>query len=90
MCGGLSTRQFDGMEALQDVSNLHVIEVGDAQPAFKPGAYLAGIILETLQGAEPGGVDNPAIADHTNLRVALDDAIQHLAASLNAWRAFSS
>src|SRR5437879_13031779 len=64
-------------EAFENVADLYVVEVGNACAALKSRAYLAGVILETLQGAELRRVNYGVVAQHADLCVALQDAIHH-------------
>ena len=58
----------------------HVIEIGDARAALKPGANFAGVVLEAFQGTELGGVNHGAVTQHANLPVAFEHAIHDVAA----------
>src|SRR5207302_2660843 len=80
LSGGFRGAHLGNAEAFQEIADLNVIEIGDAGAAFKAGAHLAGIILESLQGTELRGVNHRPVAQHTDLRVALQDAIDYVAA----------
>src|SRR6266853_5442528 len=75
LSGSFCGAHFRYAKAFENVADLYVVEVGHACAALKSGAYFAGVILETLQGAELRRVNHLAIAPHAHLRVALQDAI---------------
>src|SRR6266853_1568314 len=68
------------MEAFENVPNLDVVEVGDARTALKAGADFVGVVLEPAQRTDAPGIDHDAFAQHTDLGVALEYAIQHVTA----------
>src|ERR1700693_5131615 len=77
--GGFRGRNLGYLEAFQNIANLHVIEIGDARAALKPGADFADVVLEAFQGTEFGGVNNGAVTQHANLSVAFEHAIHDVA-----------
>src|SRR5713226_4920575 len=79
LSGGFRSAHLSNAEAFQDIANLHVVEIGDACAAFKPSANFAGVILESLQRVEFRSVDHRAFTQHADLRVAFQDAIDHVA-----------
>src|SRR5712692_8544731 len=77
--GGLRRRQLLHLEALQDVADLHVVEIGDAGAALEAGANLADVFFEAPQRAELGRVDYHAVAHDAHLRIALEHSVLHIA-----------
>src|SRR6267378_5243747 len=71
-------------ETFEDVADLDVIKISNAGAAFETRAYFAGVILETLQRTELRGINHRTIAQHSHLRVALQDPVDHVAASNRA------
>src|ERR1700733_13344 len=72
--------EFGHLEAFQNVADLDVVEIGDAHAALKAGAHFAGIVLEALQRAELRSIDHRAFAHDANLRIALEYAVDDVAA----------
>src|SRR5216683_3652822 len=85
--GGFRGAHLRYVEAFENVADFHIVEVGHARAAFESCPHFAGVILEALQRAELRRVNDRAVADHPNLRVALEDAVQDVAARHRA-RAF--
>src|ERR1700730_10042978 len=65
--GGLRGAEFRHLEALQDVADFHVVEVGNARAALETGAHLAGVVLEAFERAELRRVGHRAIPQDPNL-----------------------
>src|SRR5713101_865049 len=91
LSGGFRGAHLANAEAFQDIADLDVVEIGDTCAAFKTSANFAGVILEALQGVELRRIDHRAFTQHAHLRVAFQDAIDHVAAcnrprALNAER----
>src|ERR1700674_4678106 len=80
LSGGFRGADLGDAEAFQDIADLHVIEIGDSCSAFKTSADFAGVILESLQRVELRRVNHRPVAQHADLRVALQDAIDYVAA----------
>src|SRR5882724_1631025 len=80
LSGGFRGAHLGNAEAFQDIAYFNVVEIRNAGSAFKTGADFAGVILESLQGVELGSVNHRSFAQHAHLRVALQDAIDHVAA----------
>src|SRR6266404_7423965 len=80
LSGGFRGAHLANAEAFQDIADLHIVEIGDARAAFKTSTDFAGIILESLQRIELRRVNYRPIAQHADLRVALQDAIDYVAA----------
>src|ERR1700694_3245244 len=80
LSGGFRVAHLANAEAFQDIADLHVVEIGDARAAFETSADFTRIILESLQRIELRRVDDRPIAQHADLRVALQDAIHHVTA----------
>src|SRR5580765_4717329 len=76
---GFRAADFLNAEGLENVPDLHIIEVGDAHAALKSGADFAGVVLEALQRAELGSIDDHAIADDADLRGAVEHAVHDIA-----------
>src|ERR1700674_4127221 len=77
LSGSFCGAHLGNAEAFQDVADLHIVEVRYARAAFKAGTHFAGVVLEALQRAELRRVDHRTIANHANLRVALQHAVDH-------------
>src|SRR5262249_50248015 len=73
-CDALGDKRFD------HVAFLYVIEVGDVDAAFHAVAHLAGVVFEALERADLAFVDLYAVAHQPDLGLALDHAIEHVAA----------
>src|SRR6476646_9165305 len=69
-----------GHEGLNHVSFFHVIEIGDVDAAFHAIAHFAGVVFKALERADPAFVDLHAVAHQAHVGIALDYAIQHVAA----------
>src|SRR5271168_4530978 len=67
-------------ETFEKIADLDVVEVAHADAAFETGAHFAGVIFEALQRTVLRAVDHGAIAHDADLRVALEDAVDHVAA----------
>src|SRR6266436_6266718 len=80
LSGGFRGTYLRDCETFKDVADLDVIEISNARAAFKTRAYFAGVILEALQRAELRGVNHRTIAQHSHLRLALQDPVDHVAA----------
>src|SRR5713101_1201762 len=80
LSGGFRGARLGNAKAFQDIADLHVVEIGDSRAAFKTSAHFACVILESLQRAELRCVNHNSFAQHAHLRVALQDAIDHVAA----------
>src|SRR5216684_8192030 len=80
LSGSFRGAHLGNAEALQDVADLNVVEICDAGAAFKSGADFTGIIFESLQRVELRRVNHSSVAQHAHLRVALQDAVNHVAA----------
>src|SRR5258708_394385 len=80
LSGGFRGAHLANAEAFQDIADLHIVEISYARAAFETRTDFAGIILESLQRIELRRVDDRPIAQHADLRVALQDAIDHVAA----------
>src|SRR5262249_14266918 len=68
--------------ALDAVADLDVVVAGDLQAALHALADLTDVVLEALEGLQPGGpvgrrVDHHAAADHPDLGVALHHPLGH-------------
>src|SRR3984893_2749376 len=72
--------QLYDLEAFKNVANLDVVEIGDADSAFKAGTDFAGVVLEALQRTELGGVDDYPVAQHADLGIAFHQAVENIAA----------
>src|SRR4051812_5249509 len=55
LCGRQHCRRLLYVEALDDVADFDVIEVGNADTAFHTVAHFAGIIFETLERPDLAG-----------------------------------
>src|SRR6267154_5337822 len=80
LSGGFRGAHLANAEAFQDIADLDVVEISDTCAAFKTSANFAGVILEALQRVELRRIDHRAFTQHAHLRVALQDAIDHVAA----------
>src|SRR5439155_12626755 len=80
LSGGFRGAHLADAETFQDVANLDIVEIRHTRSAFKPGANFAGVILESLQRVELRGINYRTFAQHAHLRVALQDAVNHVAA----------
>src|SRR6266849_5763619 len=80
LSGGFRGARLGNAKAFQDIADLHVVEIGGSRAAFKTSAYFGCVILESLQRAELRCVNHNSFAQHAHLRVALQDAIGHVAA----------
>src|SRR5687767_7567429 len=67
------------LEALDDVADLHVVEVHDADAALEAFADLAGVVLEALERRDLSGVDDRPVADQPHLRLPIDGALGDVA-----------
>src|SRR4029453_6652578 len=76
LCHPLHLEHFD------DVANLDVVEVLQADTALEPGLHLGDVVLEAAQGGELAFPHDDAVANQASLGVALsrDAAITDLAA----------
>src|SRR5262249_49884950 len=62
-------------EHLDDIADLDVVELLEADAALEPGLHLADIVLEPAQRPDLPLVDDDVVADQARLRVAgADDA----------------
>src|SRR6266568_5158524 len=77
---GFCGAHFGDVEAFQNVANLDVIEVGHARTAFETRAHFAGVVFEPLQRTQLRRVNNCSVANHANLRFALQNSIDDVAA----------
>src|SRR6516164_6072333 len=68
-------------ERLDDVAGLDVTVVGDANAAFHAVAHFAGIIFEAPQRAHLALEHDHIVAQQSHFGIALDKAIDHVAAS---------
>src|SRR3954466_16073905 len=73
-------RDLLGAIALDDVADLEVVEVLDADAALEPFAHLAHVFLEATERRDRAVVDLHAIADDARTTLAVDDAAAHVAA----------
>src|SRR5690348_5604056 len=80
LSGSFRGAHLGDIETFQDVADLNVVEVGYPRTAFKAGAHFTGIVFEAFQGTQLRCINHCAVANHPNLRVALEDAIHHVAA----------
>src|SRR6266849_1458543 len=80
LSGGFRGTDLRDRETFKDVADLDVIEISNARAAFKTRAYFAGVILEALQRTELRSVNHRTIAQHSHLRLALQDPVDHVAA----------
>src|ERR1700733_1622776 len=76
---GFGGRKLGHLEAFQNVADLDVVEVRDADAALEPGTNFARVVFETLQRTQLRRVDYRFIAQHAHLRIALEDAVDHVA-----------
>ena len=53
---------FNGLKGFDDVADLDVVEVFEADAAFVALDHFAGVVLEALEGADLAGVDHHAVA----------------------------
>lgn len=54
------------VEGLDDIALLPVVEAGDADPAFRSLRDLVGVLLEMAERIDASGVNDLAIAQHTD------------------------
>src|SRR5712692_11658197 len=80
LSGGFRSAHLGNAEAFQDIADLHVVEIGDTYAALKSSTNFAGVILESLQGVELRRINHSTFTQYADLRVALQDAIDHVAA----------
>src|SRR5688572_22056115 len=66
---------------LDDVTDLQVVEVLDADTALEAFAHFADVVLEALQRGDRAVVDLDAIADETHAALPVDHAAAYHAAS---------
>src|SRR5438445_2514671 len=66
--------------ALDRVALPHILVVLERHAAFLAGAYLARIVLETLQLRQLAVVDDDVVADEADIGAALHHAVGHAAA----------
>src|SRR5271154_4356391 len=78
--GSFRGAHLSDAETFEKIADLDVVEVGHADAAFETGAHFAGVIFEALQRTELRTVDHGAIAHDADLRVALEDAVDDVAA----------
>src|SRR6478672_5478341 len=69
-----------GHKGLNHVAFLYVIEVLEVNTALHAVADFAGIVLKTPERTDLAFVNLHAIAHQANIGIALDDAVQHIAA----------
>src|ERR1700692_2206459 len=69
-----------GGEGLDDIAGLNVGEVANGQTALKAVLNFAGVVLKAPEGFHLARKRHHVIAQHSNLAVALDEAIDHHAA----------
>src|SRR5437016_3759938 len=69
---------FLGYEGLDYVASFHVVEIRDSDAAFHAVSDLAGVVLEALQRTDFAFVNLDAITHQAHIRIALDQAIQHV------------
>src|SRR5215204_1360148 len=75
-----SALNFRDVVTLDDVAGAHVLVVLKGHAALLAGRDLAGIVLEALELRQATLVDDDVVADETQVRPALDDAVEDAAA----------
>src|SRR5690606_27644101 len=76
---GQRARDLLDRVALDDVADLHVVEVRDADAALEALAYLPDVVLEPLEGTDLAVVHDDAVADHARPALAVDAALRDVA-----------
>ena len=69
-----------GLERLQHVAHLDVLEPLEHDAALEPGLDLADVVLEAAQGADPPGPHDGPVADEAHLGAAGEAAVGDRAA----------
>src|SRR6266481_5406627 len=69
-----------GDEGFHHVALLHIVEVADSDAALHAVAHLTGIIFEAPERTDFAFVNLYSVAEKANVGVALDYAIDHVAA----------
>src|SRR5687768_7868337 len=78
------SRDFLGAVALDDVADLHVVEVLDGDTAFVALLHLTDVVLEPAQRADGTVVYLDAVADDAHARLPRDRAVAHVASGDDA------
>src|SRR5262249_33918718 len=78
------SRDAFGHKGLNHVAFLDVVKVADGDTAFHAVADFAGIVFEAFERRDFSFINLHAVAHQTNIGVALDDAIEHIASGHGA------
>src|SRR3954468_16862121 len=77
--GGLVERRaldLARFEDLEDVADLHVVEVLEMEAALEALLDLAGVVLEALERVDHRRIDDSAVPDDAHLRVPADEPVR--------------
>src|SRR5690349_25176255 len=72
------------LEALENIADLHVVEIRDADAALVSITHFVHIFLEAAERIDAPSVSDDAIAHDADFRIALDEPIEHIAAGDHA------
>src|SRR3989442_4814165 len=75
-----TSRNLQDLEHLELVAFLEIREVLQRHAALEARLDLAHVVLEALERVDLAGMDDDVVAQHADLRIALDQALLHVAA----------